>query len=557
MPASRFATRHPRRVGLGAAGAAVVIALALPQAPVQAQSSLSVAPFAHVRAVAASSLRGTTSAPATRRSIAVRTQDPASTAAQKRAANQLAGGIRQGSGTVTQSAVFNSLDKIGLTASQNATRNQVDPPDSTGAIGPNHYVEFVNDKVGVYSKSTLAQLATADLDTFDGMTNAFVSDVQIQYDPVSQRWFYLNNAVDGSNNDWLAFGFSKSNDPSNLTSGWCPYAVNTDSANGGTAGSFFADFPKLGHDNLHVVFGDNTFTPTAFATAQIWSYPKPAAGSLTSCPSAPTLTLFGSEASPIGTSLGNAEFSPIPANTTDSSTRDFIVAADPPNHVMSYQLAGTATSPTLTANGDIPVNAYSLPANVPQPGSPFALDTGDARLTQAVAHVDPTHGEAVWTQHTIAGPGGYYSAVRWYELLPGNCSGGTCGSTTVRQQGNITVSSQFVFNGAISPDLNGNDAVINYNVGSSTLLAQIRSRSRISTTGLGAMVNEVTLGSSNAADQDFTCQTASKVCRWGDYAGASPDPSVHNHVWGSNQVNGLVRSGAAPQWKTQNFALTP
>src|SRR5207249_4315803 len=131
----------------------------------------------------------------------------------------------------------------------------------------------------------------------------------------------------------------------------------------------------------------------------------------------------------------------------------------------------TASSPTLTANGDIAVTSYDMPANVPQPGTTDVLDSSDTRLTQAVAHADPDAGgaEAVWTQHTIAGASGR-SVDRWYELLPATVS--------KRQEGNISNATNFVFNGAISPTMAGNEAVIQYNVGGSAQVAQIRASSR-------------------------------------------------------------------------------
>ena len=174
------------------------------------------------------------------------------------------------------------------------------------------------------------------------------------------------------------------------------------------------------------------------------------------------------------------------------------------------------------------------------------IDSQDARLTQAVAHVDPVAGaEAVWTQHTVAGAGGR-SVVRWYELLPA--------SHVVRQQGTISSASQFVFNGAISPAINGTTAAINYNTGSSGQLVDIRAQSRLGSTALGQMSGEIVLGTSSATDEDFSCGGAATPCRWGDYAGASPDPNNEQAIWGSNQLNGPLTTD--PAWRTRNFELT-
>jgi hypothetical protein len=209
----------------------------------------------------------------------------------------------------------------------------------------------------------------------------------------------------------------------------------------------------------------------------------------------------------------------------------------------------------MTSLGALTVSSYDVPASVPQPGAlSDPLDSLDARLTQAVGHKDPDAGgaEAVWTQHTVDSASGR-SVDRWYEILPG--------SMTVRQQGTISNTSHFVFNGAISPADNGRDAGIQYNVGSGTLLAEIRAQTRKGADPLSTMNGEITLASSAARDQDFSCPTSDPLatsCRWGDYAGASPDPAAADLIWGSNQTNGPIPLGPDdPAWRTQNFSITP
>jgi hypothetical protein len=69
------------------------------------------------------------------------------------------------------------------------------------------------------------------------------------------------------------------------------------------------------------------------------------------------------------------------------------------------------------------------------------------------------------------------------------------------------------------------------------------------------MTGEVELGTSNAINQDFTCTPpVGPPCRWGDYAGASPDPNDQQAIWGSNQLNGPTTTN--PAWRTRNFEVT-
>jgi hypothetical protein len=78
------------------------------------------------------------------------------------------------------------------------------------------------------------------------------------------------------------------------------------------------------------------------------------------------------------------------------------------------------------------------------------------------------------------------------------------------------------------------------------------------------MVGEITLDTSAAADQDFSCEVVfgGPPCRWGDYAGASPDPLNVSAVWGSNQTLnpphplGVSTLPDDPHWRTRNFALS-
>lgn len=441
-----------------------------------------------------------------------------------------------------RASIFNGLNQAGLGPTNSS------PPDTTGAIGPTHYVEMVNTKIGVFDRTNLNPVSSAEIDAFTGFSGNNVFDPQIQWDPTANRWFYVADRVVARGDNHLAFGWSKTADPSDLTTGWCRFSIPT--------GDQFDDYPKLGHNNNHIILGTNVFDDSlggtgGFLTAHIWAIPKPANGD-TSCPTtAPTATPFGSAATPLRTADSNLAFTPEPANTFDSSANGYIVAADFPgsgsaNQVMAWHISGAAATPSLTQDGNMSVTPYSVPANVPQPSSTNVLDSSDTRLTQAVAHADPGAGgaEAVWTQHTVAGAGGR-SAVRWYELLPA--------SLTVRQQGTISDPAHFVFNGAISPALNGSDAAVEYNLGSATQLVQIRAQSRQGGDSLSSMGGEVTLGTSSAANQDFTCTP----CRWGDYAGASPDPNNPNVVWGSNQLNGPVSgpSDTGPDWITRNFAV--
>lgn len=458
-----------------------------------------------------------------------------------------------------RAAVFGSLNAPGLAAGDNSSAGT--PPDTTGSIGPIAYVEFVNSVVAEYSRSTLGIVGTpVQLDSFVADPGFNVFDVQVQWDQSAGRWFYAaDDCVDGncSHDSFVDVGWSKTADPAGMNPAqWCHFFIESDPS--GPSGTLFDDYPKLGHDDNHLLVSANTFDGNTFKTARLYSIAKPPVGDETTCPTSLSITTFGSTGTPITVPSGDRAVTLEPANIADSSGGGFAVAADDPTgdtpgaktHLTVWQIGGSGVAPTFTRLGALSVSSFDVPAAVPQPSpSTDTLDSLDTRLTQAVGHADPDAGgaEAVWTQHTIDSVSGR-SVDRWYEIIPS--------TMTVRQQGTISDPSNFVFNGAISPADNGHDAGIQYNLGGSSLLAQIHAQTRKYTAPLSTMSGDVTLATSAAADQDFSCALGPS-CRWGDYAAATPDPLAPDLIWGSSQTNGPTPFVPDdPAWRTQNFSFT-
>jgi PKD repeat protein len=508
------------------------------------------------------------------RAIPLRVRNPAAYARARRASAGRAGTgpARAASASHgTAAAVFGSLSAPGASAAQQISAfgegNDTTPPDTTGAIGPNDYVEMVNAEIIVYDRASLAQIGSPDdVASFTGGVSP--CDVQIKYDPSSDRWFYVALRCDGTTSrNQLYVGWSKRSDPSDLTGGWCRFSVSS------TPATVLDDYPKLGLDGGHIIIGANTFDATSgnFDTAHILVATKPPAGTLGNC-AAPAFSVFGSAAAPLMTFASgvpqDAAFTPQPATISDrSGTTGYVVAADlddanndqTGSNLMLWHITGSGA---LVADGDVAVPSFAVPPAVTQPGSSDTIDPLDGRLTQAVAASDPGQGgsEAVWTQHTVS-DGASGSVVAWYELVPG--------TMTLVQTGRITDGSGFAFNGAIAPTRNGG-AVINYNTGGSTQDVDIEAQSRNPADTLGTMSTPITLATSGAVDSDFSCPSqpfgggpnGSGLCRWGDYAGASVDPDNPDVAWGSSQVSGPTGTfiggfGHQAQWQTQNFALTP
>jgi hypothetical protein len=443
----------------------------------------------------------------------------------------------------------------GAQAIENAAWAGYTPPDPTGSAGPSDYVEIVNSMIEAFDKSGAPETmfgqtdaGPVDLQTFFNEQGPVVLqppvvtdphqhpgdgifDVQMQWDAASGRWLTATadeeEPPDSTHPSLaaLVYGWSKTADP---TGEWCIYRTTPVTA--------FEDYPKLGHDGTNMLIGTNEFTDTSdasgFVSAKLWTVPTPASDIPGACPAAPGLTQHDLDG-----------FTPVPVDIADAgpTTTGYVVAttgASTSNRLLLYTLDSLGS---VAATSEISVNTFSAPPDVQQPGTTDVLDSSDGRLTQAVAT-----GNDIWTQHTVRSSDGQRAEVRWYELD---------GSTkTLLQEGGISDLSNSVFNAAISPTFGGTEAAIQYNVGGRFHFVEIRAQTRHDgTTPSGQMENELTVASSSAIDQDFSCDDGPR-CRWGDYSGASPDPVNTNVVWGTNQYNGPIQADD-PSWVTRNFAV--
>jgi len=476
----------------------------------------------------------------------LRTIDPVALAAAKQKANKKQSTSGPHVATTTPATgVFNNTNQSGISAADEGAC--CTPPDTTGSIGPGNYVETVNNLVRVYDRS-LNRISDMDLGTFTGTpTGLNTSDPQMQWDAQGNRWLYAAVAF-ATGNNYLLLGWSKTADPIDLAAGWCHFGLYT--------ANLLQDYPKLGHDDNYILVGTNAYDDSKsgfpFVSATIWALPKPATGDA-SC-AVGTSSHFGDATHLLINADGSPAFTPVPANTADSSSTGYIVAAHSPmnapagpqNKVMVWHMVKGGSGPQLVQDGDLAVQSFNIPPAIPQPGP--SLDSLDARLTQAVAHRDPDAGnaEAIWTQHTIVSTTSR-SVVRWYELVPSQLR--------VRQQGELSSATDYIFNGAISPSTLGNDAGLFYDRASSSLTPVIGAVSRTHGDPLSTMGSELLIGTSAAADSDLSCRAPyGPPCRWGDYSSATPDPSAAGIVWGANQVSGPTFFGY-PQWATRIFAV--
>jgi hypothetical protein len=427
------------------------------------------------------------------------------------------------------------------------------PSDSTGAIGPTRYIEVVNSIVGVYDRSG-GVVASADLATWWNVLDTFPFDPQVIWDPGTSR-FYYTGVTYFSDTGWdLTVGWSTTDSPAMADADWCRYVINY--------GSELPDNPHLGDSAPFILIGVNAFNGETFRGADIIAIGKPDAA--TTCPDASALNFKIGSTIRVGSKRA---FSPVPANQTDDKKTGWIVTVPVGSPAASLGLFNVTEnadgSPDIqTSGGKIKVPIYTIPPNAPQKGSTYRLDTLDARLAQAVSAVDPAHGKRVglWTQHTVAGGAG--AMVRWYEVDPARGS--------LLQTGIVRDPSLFVFNGAISPDRMidgatkafGGSMILGYNTSSRSTYPTIW---MIGKRGAHRRSAPVKVKSSPGPDIDSFCPQLVNYCRWGDYAGATPDPKANpsgktGSVWLTSMwtKDGNTTGGTGGiSWQTWNWQAKP
>lgn len=444
-------------------------------------------------------------------------------------------------------------------AGQNARNSS--PSDSTGAIGPSSYIQMINTSARIYNRNTQSIIATATLNQMAGnaaTVNSF--HPQIMWDPTTNRFYYVMDSVFASNNNKLAFGFSRTANPTDFsTNHWCKYTYTPANP------SRFPDYPKLGDSHFFVIIGVNSFAPS-FVGSDLIAIRKPPAG--TACPAASTVK--------VGTRLDLRDtsnlrtFTPVPSNQVDTNATGFVVARNgslPSDKLWFYNVTRNSSTglPIFGNARGLTVSGYTVPPDASQPTFTQRLDTLDARPTQAVQALNPDRGvQSFWVQHTVNNPSVNLAAVQWYEINPAPAT------PVLLRTGLISNETSHFYNAAISPDRRrdgaalqfGDSFVIHYNVSGSAsgISPRIVAGSSFSGVALGGFV---IVRDAVGPFRDFTCPAADSTCRWGEYSQASPDPRPifalgRGQVWGTNMYSGVAApSTAASNFRTWIFDLRP
>jgi len=287
------------------------------------------------------------------------------------------------------------------------------PPDTMGAAGPNHLVSILNSDFGVFDKATGQELQKSSLQSFwaslgtaPGEPANFPFDPKILFDQHSgsERFIAVTLGGKSAPDSWIMIAVSSS-DP---TGAWSKWAIEADLDNNVQQFNNHADFPGLGVDAFNVYVTANMFTAAgAGQYSKVWVIPK---AQLLTVPPPATLTVFEFRDPP------GSDFTMQPAHTFGTPGTEYFLFEGLPNRLGVAWIDNLAGTPVWHSPLQVPVTPYtstnSLP-EAPQLGTDCTVDTADTRMLHAVYR-----NGSVWGTHHVAGTSGKVE-VAWYRINPG------------------------------------------------------------------------------------------------------------------------------------------
>jgi len=416
------------------------------------------------------------------------------------------------------------------------------PPDTTGAAGPEHFLQWVNTHFMLFNRTdgSVVDLPGDDWRAGNTIWAGFGGpcetrndgDPIVIWDQLAQRWFMSQLAVHQSfpaGPFFQCIAVSTTADP---LGPWHRYSYEW-------PGNKLNDYPKFGLWTDGYYMTVNEFQEVTLqwegAGVAVFERDRMLDGD-------PAVMIYWDLGTEYGVLLpldldGSTE--PPPGSTgylfglyIDLTGDDYLGLwkvdvdwADPP----SSTLGGPGNAP----NAIIPVSEISPANQIEQPG-PGLLDViGDRLMYRAPYRNFGTH-ESILLNHTVGDPAG----IRWYEIRdPG-------GTPLLFQEGTYSPDGENRWMGDLAMDTQGNIA-LGYNLSGPTTSPSIRVTGRLATDPPGQMtVPEIHIQDGSGY------QTSSS--RWGDYSTMAVDPVDDCTLWYTQEY---IASSGYSIWQTRVAAL--
>jgi len=407
------------------------------------------------------------------------------------------------------------------------------PPDTMGAAGPNHLVSLLNSEFGVFSKAGAVlqrislQSFWGSLGTAPGRPADFPFDTKVLYDPPSDRFFAVTLGGPNSPDSWILVAVSSTPDP---TGEWSKWAIDADLDNNVQSFDNWADFPGAGLDSNNLYVCANMFTNgNAFQYGKIWVIPKPQL--LTGSPA----ITWSELRNPPGSG-----FNMQPAHTFGAAPAEYILFEGSSSQLRMARIDNTSGTPVWHEPTAVTIAAYT-PSNrlpgAPQPDIAATIDTSDTRLLNVVYRAG-----ALWTVHTVQSPAAVRTEVAWYRI--------DVGAGTVLSQGRVSDPARWYYYPSIAVNRD-NVAAVGFSGSSTTEF--VGGYYTIIQPSTGAAEAVAPLKGGEAPYEKTLGGTDN---RWGDYSATVVDPSDDTSFWTLQEYAESPVAGVS-QWGTWWGKFTP
>jgi hypothetical protein len=442
------------------------------------------------------------------------------------------------------------------------------PPDPCGVAGLDRVIAVVNTMIEC--RDTLGTLIWQDdlAGFFTSLTpTTFTFDPKVIYDQYEDRFVVvdLEQVSVGSNPNpgnisRIFLAVSKTGTPATATSAdWYFFAINAEESIGGF--DYWADYPGFAIDEEAVYITANMFLHTGAtggpAYTRLWIVDKGVTGgfygggaaSVTGGWDFPGLAggfagthqpahVFGSTGVATGVGTFLVMYGGLTTGGPGGIESIQVIRVDDPLG------SPTFVGPEFVSMGDIEDvgGAFGWPALVdaPQLGSPTEIEVNDRRTLHAV-----WRNNSLWLTTTInpnSGPDIGQTTAHWVQL---NTT--TLGSTTLTDQGDVggedIATGTFTFFPSIAVN-STEDVIIGFSASAPTIFPGAYYAGRFVGDPAGTVNSSVVV----RAGLDFYVRTfGAGRNRWGDYTGASVDPTDDKSFWIFNEYAITRGSGTPPE----------
>lgn len=360
------------------------------------------------------------------------------------------------------------------------------PPDTCGAVGPNHFVETVNRNFAIYDKETGQELVNILLGSFLPGSNG---DPRVVYDQYSGRWIVI--VTDFSATESIFLAVSMSSDP---TGDWFKTSFETDQ---GSDVGCWPDYPTLGVDE-HGIYTAAFMVGCGMSIFAIDKAPLVAP-----IPSLGTITAFRGF---------GFEGAIQPVHSYGDPPGQYFVSRPSSSTLRVRRIDGPLTNPTLVTVGNATVPVNTDAPNAPAQGSTTPLNTIDARLISSVYRDG-----SIWTAQTINFDS--RAACRWYEI--------DAETASLVQMGTISDPTLYYFFPGIMVNALG-DVIVGFSGSHAGQFAASYYTGRVVSDAPGEMAPPVLWHPGSAPQNNID---GSGRNRWGDYSWSTLDPVDDMTLW--------------------------